>query len=67
MDARKRKRLEAAGWTVGDATQFLKLAPEEAALVRQHARARSQPMSVWPSARRSPKAATRKLFCSHSQ
>jgi DNA-binding XRE family transcriptional regulator len=33
MDAKKRKRLEAAGWTVGDATEFLKLAPEEAALV----------------------------------
>ena len=33
MDAKKRKRLEAAGWTVGDATEFLKLTPEEAALV----------------------------------
>lgn len=33
MDAKRRKRLEAAGWTVGDATDFLKLAPEEAALV----------------------------------
>ena len=33
MDAKKRKRLEAAGWTVGDATAFLKLTPEEAALV----------------------------------
>jgi DNA-binding XRE family transcriptional regulator len=33
MDAKKRKRLEAAGWTVGDAVEFLKLAPAEAALV----------------------------------
>ena len=33
MDAKKRKRLEAAGWTVGDAAAFLKLTPEEAALV----------------------------------
>ena len=33
MDAKKRKRLEAAGWTVGDAVQFLKLTPEEATLV----------------------------------
>lgn len=33
MDAKKRKRLEAAGWTVGEARDFLKLAPEEAALV----------------------------------
>lgn len=33
MDVKKRKRLEAAGWTVGDATAFLKLTPEEAALV----------------------------------
>lgn len=33
MDTKKRKRLEAAGWTVGDAATFLKLTPEEAALV----------------------------------
>ncbi|MEO8620630.1 MAG: helix-turn-helix transcriptional regulator [bacterium] len=33
MDARKRKRVEAAGWAVGDTAAFLKLAPEEAALV----------------------------------
>jgi DNA-binding XRE family transcriptional regulator len=33
MDAKKRKRLEAAGWTVGDARDFLKLSPGEAALV----------------------------------
>jgi DNA-binding XRE family transcriptional regulator len=33
MDPKKRKRLEAAGWAVGDAARFLKLIPEEAALV----------------------------------
>lgn len=33
MDAKKRKRLEAAGWAVSDAASFLKLTPEEAALV----------------------------------
>lgn len=33
MDTKKRKRLEAAGWAVGDAAAFLKLTPEEAALV----------------------------------
>jgi hypothetical protein len=33
MDLKKRKRLVAAGWTFGDATAFLKLAPEESALV----------------------------------
>ena len=33
MDTKKRKRLEAAGWTIGDATAFLKLTPEESALV----------------------------------
>ncbi len=33
MDTKKRKRLEAAGWSVGDAPDFLKLTPEEAALV----------------------------------
>jgi DNA-binding XRE family transcriptional regulator len=33
MDIKKRKRLEAGGWAVGDAAAFLKLTPEEAALV----------------------------------
>lgn len=33
MDAKKRKRLEAAGFAVGDSTEFLGLTPEEAALV----------------------------------
>ncbi|HEY4215540.1 MAG TPA: helix-turn-helix transcriptional regulator [Gemmatimonadaceae bacterium] len=33
MDTKKRKRLEAAGWSVGDAAAFLKLTPEESALV----------------------------------
>ena len=33
MDARKRKRLETAGWQIGNAAEFLKLTPEEAALV----------------------------------
>jgi predicted XRE-type DNA-binding protein len=33
MDAEKRKRLEAAGWAVGDASGFLGLNPAEAELV----------------------------------
>lgn len=33
MDRSKRRRLEAAGWRLGSATEFLKLSPEEAALV----------------------------------
>lgn len=33
MKATKRKRLEAAGWRVGGAAEFLNLSPEEAALV----------------------------------
>jgi DNA-binding XRE family transcriptional regulator len=33
MDARKRKRLEEAGWAVGSADEFLGLSPEEAAFV----------------------------------
>lgn len=32
-DARKRKRLAKAGWSVGDAANFLELTPEESALV----------------------------------
>jgi DNA-binding XRE family transcriptional regulator len=33
MNAAKRKRLEAAGWSVGSTTDFLELSPEEAAFV----------------------------------
>jgi len=33
MDARKRKRLEAAGWRVGSAAEFLGLSAAESALV----------------------------------
>jgi ribosome-binding protein aMBF1 (putative translation factor) len=33
MDAAKRKRLKAAGWSVGSAKDFLKLSPEEEAFV----------------------------------
>ena len=33
MDTQKTKRLQAAGWKVGDATEFLGLSPEEAALI----------------------------------
>lgn len=33
MDARKRRRLEAAGWEAGNAAAFLELSAEEAALV----------------------------------
>jgi DNA-binding XRE family transcriptional regulator len=33
MDAKKRKRLEASGWSVDDAAAFLKLSPEETVLV----------------------------------
>lgn len=33
MDAKKQEHLERAGWSVGDAVDFLKLSPEEAALM----------------------------------
>ena len=33
MDRKKRQKLEAAGWRVGSATDFLDLTPEEAAFV----------------------------------
>lgn len=33
MEAPKRKKLEAAGWRVGSADEFLELTPEESALV----------------------------------
>jgi predicted XRE-type DNA-binding protein len=34
MDAKKRKKLEAAGWRVGDAAEFLGLSPEETEFVQ---------------------------------
>jgi DNA-binding XRE family transcriptional regulator len=33
VNAKKRKRLEAAGWRVGDAAAFVGLTPDEAAMV----------------------------------
>ena len=33
MEAAKRKKLEAAGWSVGSTADFLKLSPEESAFV----------------------------------
>ena len=33
MKATKRAKLQAAGWTIGDATDFLRLSPAEAAYV----------------------------------
>ena len=33
MDAKKRKKLQAGGWAVGDAVTFLRLSPAEASLV----------------------------------
>jgi ribosome-binding protein aMBF1 (putative translation factor) len=33
MDAKKRRRLEAAGWKVGSAAELLDLTPEEATLI----------------------------------
>ncbi|MBS1914067.1 MAG: helix-turn-helix domain-containing protein [Bacteroidetes bacterium] len=33
MDKRKQKRLEARGWRVGEAPDFLQLSPEESALI----------------------------------
>ncbi len=38
METAKRKRLEAAGWSVSSATDFLKLSPEEAAFVESKLR-----------------------------
>jgi len=33
MDKRRQKHLESAGWKIGDATQFLRLKDEDAALI----------------------------------
>ena len=38
MDREKRTRLQAAGWKVGSAADFLELSPEEALLVDSRAR-----------------------------
>jgi hypothetical protein len=56
----KRTRLEARGWRVGSAADFLELTPEEAAFVetklalsqslRKRARRRTSPRRRWQSA-----------------
>ena len=33
MDSKKKKKLEAKGWTIGDASDFLDLSPEEARFI----------------------------------
>ncbi len=33
MDSKKKKKLEAKGWTIGDASDFLELSPEEAQFI----------------------------------
>jgi len=33
MDARKKRKLETAGWRVGSAAEFLELSPEESSLI----------------------------------
>lgn len=38
MDPTKQKRLEAAGWKVGDAADFLELTPEESTIVEMRVR-----------------------------
>ena len=56
MDARKRKRLAAAGWRSGSAAEFLELSAEEAALVETRLavsralRARRQELGVTQAA-----------------
>jgi DNA-binding XRE family transcriptional regulator len=46
MDARKRRRLEQAGWTVGSTADFLGLSAEEAALVEMKV-ALSEHVRTW--------------------
>jgi predicted XRE-type DNA-binding protein len=46
MKATKRAKLEAAGWAVGSAAEFLKLSPEEAAFVEVKV-ALSQSLRQW--------------------
>lgn len=46
MDARKRRRLEQAGWKVGSAVEFLGLSEEEAALIEMKA-ALSERVKAW--------------------
>jgi len=67
MNEQKRKRLQAAGWKVGTAREFLGLTQEEAAFVElKLALARS--VKLWRSARRlSQKSLARLLGSSQSR
>jgi DNA-binding XRE family transcriptional regulator len=59
MDVRKRRRLEAAGWTVGSAADFLGLSDEEAALVEMKV-ALSAHVKTWRTRARMTQAALAK-------
>ncbi len=43
MDSTKRQKLEAAGWKVGSATEFLQLSPEEEAIIETRLALRKYP------------------------
>lgn len=51
MDARKRKRLEAAGWRVGTVAEFLELSEAESALIEMR-RSLSRSLKVQRTRRR---------------
>ena len=67
MEAAKRKRLEAAGWSVGSATDFLKLSPEEAAFVELKLRLSESLKRRRQSKRLSQAALAKKIKSSQSR
>ena len=67
MDARKRKRLEAAGWQVGSAADFLALSPEEVQLVEMRIALSASLKARRTRARLSQTALARRLGSSQSR
>jgi predicted XRE-type DNA-binding protein len=67
MDARKRRRLEQAGFTVGTASDFLGLTDEEAALVEMKASLSAQVKAWRARARMTQSALAKRLRSSQSR
>ena len=67
MHASKRKKLEAAGYKVGDAADFLELTPEEAALIDVKVKLASQLVALRKKARISQNALAQRIGSSQSR
>src|SRR5215211_638325 len=67
MDTKKRKKLEAAGWKVGSADEFLELTQEESALIDLKASLSTLVRSTRQLAKLSQEALANRLHSSQSR